>query len=171
MRGLSLWCTCVLFVTPTDGIAQRLTQLRPGTLVRITTNVGTTIVGPLAEVRADTVFLSSTPQQPGSAVSLANVVRSAYADGTEPRSARRAALIGAGLGLAVGFLAGRGETNEFRIFSTTRFRVGMSALGAFIGFKVGSTDASPRWRDTPVASASPNFAPAAATQLGVGFRF
>jgi hypothetical protein len=171
MRGLSLWCMCVMYLMPSDGVAQRLTQLRPGTLVRITTSVGTTIVGPLAEVRADTVFLSSTLQQPGAAVPLANVVRSAYADGTEPRSARRAAFIGAGLGLAVGFLAGRGETNEFRIFSTTRVRVGMSALGAFIGFKVGSTDASPRWRDAPVASASPIFVPASGTQFGLGFRF
>ncbi len=170
MRGILPLCVFGLLLTPDTGQAQRLSQLAPGTLVKITTHQGATIIGPLAEVRADTVVVSSTVQQPGTSIPLAGIATASYADGTESGSAKRGALIGAGLGFALALLIGRDETDEWRLFSSTPVRVVMTALGGIIGLRLGAADASPHWVDTAIAAAGGQPQPARSF-VGLALRF
>ena len=124
--------------------AQPIRKLKPGTLVRITTLTGERIEGPLAELRADTVFLGTTLSQPERAVSLVNARQFAYADG-EVGHSLRGALIGAGVGLTVALLAGRGEDADWRVFSSSAGRNVMTVLGAGGGALIGNRLKSPRW--------------------------
>lgn len=124
--------------------AQPIRNLQPGTLVRITTRTGECIEGPLAELRADTVFLGTTLSQPERTISLVNVRRLAYADG-EIGHSLRGALIGAGVGLTVALLAGRGEDADWRMFSSSTGRNVMTVLGAGGGALIGDRLKSPRW--------------------------
>ncbi len=171
MRGQTLWCVCALGLFSNVAVAQRLSELAPGTLIRLSTRAGARIVGPLAEVRADTVFVSTTVQHPAAAVPLASVVESAFADGFDRRSVGRAAWIGAGIGAALAYLAGRGETDDFRLFSSTQFRLGVTGLGALIGFKIGVADASPHWVAATVAGGRLVPRSVGPPSVGIGLRF
>lgn len=152
--------------------AQRLGQLEPGTLVRITRSDGITLTGPLAEARSDSIFLSSTEKQPAVAIAAGSVTRYEFSRGKESRSGR-GALLGAGVGLALAYLAGRNENSDFRIFSTTSGRVLTMALGLGLGAAITTSTAPPLW-ELPATAHAPSrmpFRPPFPSQLALVIRF
>ena len=115
-------------------------------MVRGTTRAGERFEGPLAEVRGDTLHLATTPQQPERAVAMAGVRTLAYENGTRTYGLQGAA-IGAGIGIVIAVLAGRGEDADFRVFSSQPGRNVMMLLGAGIGGAMGRGTSSSRWVD------------------------
>jgi hypothetical protein len=139
-RCMALFGAIALAAFP--AAAQSLTRITPETLVRVTPLVGPRIIGPLAEIRADSIFLASTVRQAYQPMALRSVRQLAYQDGVETHTLR-GALIGAGVGLAIAWLGGRGDTDDFRVFSLPRVRNVMMLTGAFMG--VARAPQSPRW--------------------------
>jgi hypothetical protein len=139
-RSMAVLGTLALAAFP--AAAQSLTRIPPETLVRVTPLVGPRVIGPLAEIRADSIFLASTVRQSYQPIALGSIRQLAYQDGVETHTLR-GALIGAGIGLAIAFLGGRGDTDDFRVFSLPRVRNVMMLTGAFIGG--ARAPQSPRW--------------------------
>ena len=127
--------------------AQRLPKLEPGTMIRGTTSAGDRFEGPLAEIRGDTLHLATTPEHAERAIALAGVRKLAYGDGTRTYGLEGAA-IGAGIGIVIAVLAGRGEDGDWRVFSSQAGRNVMMLLGGGIGGAMGRGTSSPRWVET-----------------------
>jgi hypothetical protein len=131
---------------PLDG--QRLSELAPGTLVRIATRTGTMLIGPIAEVRGDSVHLSSTLKNPEAILSLNQVQGYEYADGTEPGHGWLGAFIGGALAMsAVLLVGGHGDSGgDGSMFLGGGFLRGAGVvLGAGLGFAIGASDPAPHW--------------------------
>lgn len=144
VRG-ARFCAALLLIglatSPSE--AQRVSAITPGTLVRVTPLAGLPVVGTLAEIRADSVFLSSTERQRDQRFPLQTVRQLAYQDGVNAHPLR-GALIGAGVALAFNLLLGQGERNsEWRIFTAPEVRRSMILFGAFLG--AARAPQSPNW--------------------------
>lgn len=137
--------------------AQRLADLQPGTLVRLTTRAGAQLEGPLAEVRADSVHLSSTERRAAIALPLSSLNGYEYADGKESGHGMRGAIIGTAIGMSAALLlTGRGNGGSDGSMFLSRGFVSTTVvlLGAGIGFAIGESDAPPHWV-IPARPASP----------------
>jgi hypothetical protein len=149
MRVSLISCLVVTLLGARDISAQRLSQLEPGTLIRLALRTGgPAVIGPLAEVRADTVYLSSTVTSPGAAVALANVASFEYADSTAASHAGRGALLGGAIGAGVGYLAARGPGNrdDASMFLNGRTIVTFFAIvGTVLGAVFGADETPVRW--------------------------
>lgn len=136
-------------LSPIDLTAQRLSQLEPGTLLRIALRSGGPAkIGPLAEVRADTLFLSSTLTSASAAIAIAHVARFEYADTAAASHAGRGALLGGAIGVGVGYLATRGPGNrdDESMFINGRAIFTFFALaGTVLGAVFGAHDTPVRW--------------------------
>ncbi len=155
MRGLVMSCLCAISLVPDIVRAQRLVDLTPGTLIRLTLRTGATVVGPLDGVRADTVFIATNVQHPAAAVPVASIAATSFADGKAPGRVFSGTLIGAGVGGMLAYLVGGAETGDFDPFTTWQFRVGVTALGTLIGRKIGVAKATPNWVPITVAHGRP----------------
>jgi hypothetical protein len=122
------------------GHAQILPALPPGTQVQVTTRTGERVIGPLAEVRIDSLYLSTTYRRPERAMAMSDIRRIAYQDG-KVFHGRIGALIGIGAGLVTAQLAGR----TVGAFRTQDGRNIMMLLGAGVGGFIGLAYGSPRW--------------------------
>ena len=144
MRIEVLTCAAALLLATYPAAGQRIADIAPGMLVRLTMRQGATAIGPLAEVKVDTVYLSSTVRKAERSVALASITEYHYADG-EVAHPGVGALIGGSIGLALAYAGGRSENDDFRIFSSNAGRVIMFILGAIPGALIGGSDRSPRW--------------------------
>lgn len=138
----------MLFAVASAATAQRLSQLEPGTLVRIVTRSGDQVIGPLAEVRADTVFLSSTVQRKEAALPLMNIQGYEYADGTEAGHGALGAMIGGTIAASLAMLIGGGgeQNTDGSMFLSGGFVKGaVVVIGTVLGFAAGSANDKPHW--------------------------
>ena len=119
-------------------------------LVRITTADGERVVGPLAEVRGDTIHLSTTTATPARSMALTGVRAIAYQDGKEFHG-RKGALIGAGIGVLIGLLGGGCGDREC-VPSPRQMLTICGVLGAGIGGLVGLANGTPHWRETDASA-------------------
>ena len=154
MRQRLLWVLLVMLFSQTEVAAQRAAQLAPGTPVRLVLRSdGRKITGPLAEVRSDSVHLSSTVTTPGASIALADVVRFEYADIADAGSqAARGALIGGVIGLGLGYLRTRGPGNgdDDSMFINGRFIFkACGFVGLVIGAIAGNAHRPLRWKTLP----------------------
>jgi hypothetical protein len=147
VRIATVFKVCALVVLSRSAGAQRLSQVAPGTVVQLTTQDGATVTGVFGAVSRDSVFLSTTLAHPGATFPLASVRRASYAAGDRASYAGRGALLGAGIGVGLAKLAGRGEEpgSEYRFFSVSSGRTTMLVLGSLLGLVVGSHYGPPRW--------------------------
>lgn len=128
--------------------AQRLSELKPGTLVRIATERDGRAVGPLAEVRGDSVYLSSTPSNPERAISLSAITAYEYSDGEGPGRPLRGALIGGVIGFGVGYLSARGDgknSDDSMFIDGRSIFTLLGLIGTISGFAIGAADKPARW--------------------------
>jgi hypothetical protein len=157
----------LLCLAPFSLGAQRISQLEPGTLLRIATRSGAQIIGPLAEVRADTVFLSSTVHSKEAAVPMMSVERYEYADGTEPGHGALGAIIGGAVGASLAMLmggGGDGDSDGGMFLSGGFLRGTVVVLGTVLGYAAGSSNSAPHWV-LPVRSQSRSMQPVATQPL------
>jgi hypothetical protein len=118
----------------------RIPMVPPGALVQVTMSTGGRVIAPLAELRRDSLFLSTTKDSPERAIAMSGIRRIAYQDG-KVFHGRTGALVGIGVGLGTALLAGR----TLGAFRTQDGRNIMMLLGAGIGGFTGLACGSPRW--------------------------
>jgi hypothetical protein len=148
--------------------AQRVSQLEPGTLIRVRTLSGERLVGPLAEVRGDSVFLSSTPTSADAAVSFRSIADLEYADGSKSGYTLLGAVIGAALSISLA-QAGAGESDSG--CHTCWLSYVLVLPGTILGAVIGSEAGGPNWvtPTRPLSSVWPS--PRAQPALAIAFRF
>jgi hypothetical protein len=156
-------------------MAQRLSELKSETLIRIVSRDGRTIVAPLTEVRADSVHLSSIGVQPNVSIALADVVRYEYAQGDGSNYAVQGALLGLGAGMGLGFLMVRGgSSNDGSMFLDGRSVAAvLGTVGLLVGRAMGASEERFRWV-TPVGAFSVRSAPRRSLSgvgLGLAMKF
>lgn len=163
-------CTA-LCVLPQLASGQRLSQLAPGTFVRITTRDRVVLIGPLAEVRADSVVLSSYDAKPGVTLPVSGIERYEYADGKESGHGLLGALVGGGIGAGLMRLGRRKDDNLDGCMALCIPAQVLVVIGAGIGYAIGNADAPAHWvLPTSDRSALPRpvLGP---SRIGVSFRF
>ncbi len=143
MRFKALTCATALLLATHPAAAQRIADIAPGTLVRLSMRQGAPLSGPLAEVRIDSVQLSTTVRQAARSIPLTSIATYQYADG-EHSHAGTGALIGGALGLALCFSINR-DQNDWVRCNTMSARAGLVALFAFPGVLIGNGIRTPRW--------------------------
>jgi hypothetical protein len=170
-----LACALVaLTLATTPLVGQRLADLDPGTLVRLSTRSGAILIGPLAEVRADTVRLSTTAKSPEVMVLLRDVQGYEYADGTEPGHGLLGAMIGGAVGVTLALLLSAsddGAADGSMFLSGGFVRGSVVVLGSVIGAAVGSSDAAPHWVLPSRLNSGAGLASSRAGVVGVTIRF
>lgn len=129
---------------PAPASAQPFRELAPGTLVRVTTRDGRRIEGPLTGWRGDSLFLSTTLEQPEWATSLSDIRRLAYEDGRRFHGLD-GAMIGAGVGCALGLLLSLPKSDSDYTFSMSDACNIVALFGGGIGGFIGLATQTPRW--------------------------
>ncbi len=140
----SLWAAAIgMVMISHSAAAQRIADVAPGTLVRLSMRQGAAISGPLAEVRTDSILLSSTVRQAARAIPLTSVRSYQFAEG-ERSHAGAGALIGGMLGLAVCVAIDR-DKDEWASCNTASARTSMFLALAFPGILIGNGIKTTRW--------------------------